>query len=196
MSLLKFSSKTLPISSSSRGIISSFSTQSQLCSIKKSKQNSADTRLAPLKKAFNPLSRNYRQDDVSLALHRSIPSVEAHETIERAWKLHERHQRESRLAELSALHNRMKEAVEALKETHGALFHWATVPRDVRRVTKAEMEALKGTKGPVRRALEAKIEGLFPREMRVPTETPSLKGWNYDWTPPKAPSTEKSTSDI
>ena len=87
----------------------------------------------------------------------------------------------------------MRDAVEKLKEVDERLFFWATVPRDVRRVSKAEMEALKGTKGPVRRALEAKIEGLFPRETRIPSDTPSSKGWNYEWTPPSSPSSSNSS---
>jgi large subunit ribosomal protein L40 len=83
----------------------------------------------------------------------------------------------------------MHEAVDQLKEVDERLFHWATVPRDQRRVIKPELEALRGTKGPVRRALEAKIEGLFPREMRLPTDTPSIGGWNHDWKPRQAPVT-------
>lgn len=152
-------------------------------SIKKGKANQADPRLAPLKKAFNPLSRNYRQN-LEVALHRVIPSAEAHETIERAWQLHERHRREEHLAELRAMHARMHEAVTELKDIDERLFHWATVPRDQRRLIKPEVEALRGTKGSVRKALEARIEGLFPRELRVPTDTPSISGWDYDWKPP------------
>lgn len=148
-----------------------------------SKANQADPRLAPLKKAFNPLSRNYRQN-LQVALHRVIPSVEAHETIERAWKLRSRHKREETLAELDAMHARMQEAVEELRGVDARLFQWATVPRDQRRLIKPEAEALKGTKGSVRKALEARIEGLFPRELRVPTDTPSVNGWDYDWKPP------------
>lgn len=150
---------------------------------KSSKANQADPRLAPLKKAFNPLSRNYRQN-LQTALHRVIPSVEAHETIERAWQLHQRHLREDKLAELDRMHARMKEAVEELEKVDKKLFHWATIPRDQRRLIKPEAEALKGTKGSVRKALEARIEGLFPRELRVPTDTPSVNGWDYDWKPP------------
>lgn len=150
---------------------------------RKTKTNSADPRLAPLKKAFNPLSRNYRQD-LQLALHRVIPSVEAHETIERAWQLHQRHKREEKLVELSAMHARMEEAVQELEQVDQRLYHWATVPRDQRRLIKPEAEALRGTKGSVRKALEARIEGLFPRELRVPTDTPSTNGWDYDWKPP------------
>jgi large subunit ribosomal protein L40 len=149
----------------------------------KGKINQADPRLAPLKKAFNPLSRNYR-GNLEIALHRAIPSAEAHETIERAWQLHERHRREEHLAELCAMHARMQEAVEELKNVDDRLFHWATVPRDQRRLIKPEAEALRGARGSVRKALEARIEGLFPRELRVPTDTPSTSGWDYDWKPP------------
>lgn len=149
----------------------------------KGKANQSDPRLAPLKKAFNPLSRNYRQN-LEVALHRAIPSIEAHETIERAWQLHMRHRRDGHLAELRAMHTRMQEAVEELKEVDDRLFHWATVPRDQRRIIKPEAEALRGTKGSMRKALEARIDGLFPRELRVPTDTPSVSGWDYEWKQP------------
>ncbi|KAF8308422.1 hypothetical protein DL93DRAFT_2086909 [Clavulina sp. PMI_390] len=158
----------------------------------KVKGGNVDPRLAPLKKAFNPLSRNYRQN-LQVAIERAIPSVEAHETIERAWQLHQRHKRESAHAELDAMHRRMEEAVEELKEVDDRLFHWATVPRDQRRLIKPEAEALRGTKGSVRKALEARIEGLFPRELRVPTETPSTTGWDYDWKPPAKPKDQISS---
>lgn len=158
----------------------------------KVKGSNADPRLAPLKKAFQPLSRNYRQN-LQLALERAIPSVEAHETIERAWQLHQRHKRESAQAELGAMHRRMQEAVEELKGVDERLYHWATVPRDQRRLIKPEAEALRGTKGSVRKALEARIEGLFPRELRVPTETPSTTGWDHDWKPPARPKDQASS---
>jgi large subunit ribosomal protein L40 len=83
------------------------------------------------------------------------------------------------------MHARMKDAVEELAKVDERLFHWATVPRDPRRLIQPEAEALRGVRGSARKALEARIEGLFPRELRLPTDSPSLNGWNEEWKPPQ-----------
>jgi large subunit ribosomal protein L40 len=51
-----------------------------------------------------------------------------------------------------------------------------------RAMAKPSPVQIKG-KGPEARWLEARIEGLVPREAWVPTETRG-KGWNYDWKRP------------
>src|SRR5260370_40140083 len=102
-----------------------------------------------MRKAFNPYYRKYRSN-LETALHRVIPSVEAHETIQRAWQLYQRHQREQHQAELAVLLDKMRVAVEELKQVDNKLFYWATVPRDPRRLIQSEAEALRGTKGSVR----------------------------------------------
>jgi large subunit ribosomal protein L40 len=83
------------------------------------------------------------------------------------------------------MHARMKDAVEELAMVDEKLFHWATVARDPRRLIQPEAEALRGVRGSARKALEARIEGLFPRELRLPTDSPSLNGWNDGWKPPQ-----------
>lgn len=170
----------LPIATASQpGFIPSASYAS-----KKSKSTAQDPRYLPMRKAFNPIYYRYRQN-LKVALHRAIPSVEAHETIERAWQLHQRDVREAHQVELGAMHARMKHAVEELEKVDGRLYHWATVPRDPRRLIKPEAEALKAVKGAAKKALEARIEGLFPREMRAPTDSPSRAGWDHAWKPPQ-----------
>jgi len=161
-----------------------FTFSARYATAKKGRQQQIDPRLIPMRKAFNPIYRKYRPN-LETALHRVIPSVEAHETIHRAWQLYQRHRREQRHAELTALLHKMRVAVEELKQVDEKLYHWATIPRDPRRLIQPEAEALRGTKGSVRKALEARIEGLFPRELRAPTETPSIRGWEEDWRPPK-----------
>ncbi|KAK0456133.1 hypothetical protein EV421DRAFT_1750632 [Armillaria borealis] len=99
--------------------------------------------------------------DVGRALQHAIPSVPAHETIERAWLLHKRHVRKQRDAELARKFECMKQAMEEL----------------------AEAEVAVGMKASELKALDARIHGLFPREMRIPTDTPSRSGWNYEWKP-------------
>ena len=38
-----------------------------------------------------------------------------------------------------------------------------------------------------KKAVEARIRGLFPRELRMPTDTPPKNGWTYDFTPVAQP---------
>lgn len=121
--------------------------------------------------------------DVGRALQRAIPSVQAHETIERAWLLHQRHVRKGREAELARKFEKMKEAMDVLHELDPALYREANKPEDPRVRSKVEQELASTLKGPEKRAVEARIRGLFPRDMRAPTDTASRDGWNYDWTP-------------
>jgi large subunit ribosomal protein L40 len=125
-----------------------------------------------------------------MVLKRAIPSFEVNETINRAWALHQRHLRESRTASLAALHSSMRTAVDELEQVDSKLYEWAT-EKDTRRLAKEESEMIKKLKGPARNAAEARVHGLFPREMRIPRDTPSQSGWDYSW---KAPSGGVSTS--
>ncbi|KAH9897942.1 hypothetical protein C8Q73DRAFT_378614 [Cubamyces lactineus] len=106
--------------------------------------------------------------DVGRRLQRAIPSAQAHETIERAWFLHQRHVRRTRMAELQRKFESVQNAMETL--------------------SPAETELLKKLKGPEKKAVEARIRGLFPRELRIPTDTPPKNGWTYDFTPMSLPS--------
>jgi large subunit ribosomal protein L40 len=122
--------------------------------------------------------------DVGRALQRAIPSVQAHETIERAWKLLQRHQRQRREAERARKFECMRHAMQTLYElgdTH--LYVEANRREDPRQRTEEEIRAYETMKGTQRRAVEARIRGLFPREIRIPTDTPSPAGWNYDFKP-------------
>jgi len=126
--------------------------------------------------------------DVGRALQRAIPSVQAHETIERAWLLHKRHIRKAREAEAARKFACMKEAMDVLHEVDPRLYMEANRKDDPRARTREEMEAMKTMKVSEIRAMEARIRGLFPRELRIPTDTPSRTGWKYEWN------TKKSTT--
>ncbi|KAF9567868.1 hypothetical protein CPC08DRAFT_703044 [Agrocybe pediades] len=119
--------------------------------------------------------------DVGRALQRAIPSVQAHETIERAWLLHKRHIRKAREAEAARKFACMKEAMDVLHDVDLRLYMEANRKDDPRARTREEMEAMKTMKTSEIRALEARIRGLFPRELRIPTDTPSRTGWKYEW---------------
>jgi len=121
--------------------------------------------------------------DVARALQRAIPSKQAHETIERAWLLHKRHIRKQRQAELERKFARMSEAMEELYKLDQNLFLAANRAEDPRARSQEEMDLAKKLKTADAKTLDSRIRGLFPRELRVPTETPPLSGWNYDYKP-------------
>jgi large subunit ribosomal protein L40 len=77
----------------------------------------------------------------------------------------------------------MRKAMEVLDEVDRHLYTEANKQEDPRARSSAEMELLKSMKGSEKKALEARIRGLFPRELRIPTDTPSRSGWNYEWKP-------------
>ena len=129
----------------------------------------------------------YRMD-ARLALRRAIPNPEAHETIERAWFLHQRHVRRTRASELQRKFESMRNAMETLRLVAPNLYAEANKEEDPRARSPAEAELLKKLKGPEKKAVEARIRGLFPRELRMPTDTPPRNGWTYDFTPIVRPS--------
>jgi large subunit ribosomal protein L40 len=49
------------------------------------------------------------------------------------------------------------------------------------------MEMIKTMPTMEARTFDARIRGLFPRELKIPVETPSKKGWNYEWNPIERP---------
>lgn len=108
--------------------------------------------------------------DRAILLSKALPSPEAHETIDRATRLHKVSTANGRLAALKRKHALLFEACEELRLTSKVHYDLAT-------------QAPPGTLAldvPVLQA-KGKFEGLFPREMRLPTETPGNKGWDYDW---------------
>ena len=121
--------------------------------------------------------------DVGRALQRAIPSAQAHETIERAWKLYQRHLRKKRDAELQRKFECMRKAMAELEEIDPILFKEANKREDPRARSLVEMEALKDKPSAKKRAIESRIRGLFPTELKVPTDTPSQEGWQHEWRP-------------
>jgi hypothetical protein len=82
--------------------------------------------------------------------------LERHETIERAWQLYLRNKREVKSKELAAKYRMLNEANMQLEQISKSLF----------------ISAQLGNK-----------TMLFPGQMKIPTETPPLNGWNYDYIP-------------
>jgi len=125
--------------------------------------------------------------DVGRAIQHAIPSVQAHNTIERAWLLHKRHIRKRRETELARKFESMKKAMEELEKIDTQLYLEANKQDDPRARSKHDQALAKQLRSSELRAVEARVRGLFPRELRIPTETPAPSGWNYDWTPIQRP---------
>jgi len=77
----------------------------------------------------------------------------------------------------------MKRAMEELERSYPHLAREANRKEVPERRTEEEMRLAGKLKGFARRALDARLPGLFPRELRVPTDTPPLGGWNHDYKP-------------
>ena len=82
-----------------------------------------------------------------------------HETIHRAWMLHESKRRGGIDKELDKQYGKMQHACRELQELHPKLYR-ATMAGNSRADRKG-----------------------FPLTMRVPTDTPPTNGWNYNWVP-------------
>ncbi|CAG8456449.1 hypothetical protein C2G38_2105528 [Gigaspora rosea] len=94
--------------------------------------------------------------------------LEKHETIDRAWKLFLRNQQEERENELAAKYRMLNEANLELEKLGSRLFNSAQIGNKIM---------------------------MFPRQMKIPTETPPLNGWNYDYKPPSSDPTKPLSSD-
>lgn len=73
--------------------------------------------------------------------------------------------------------------MQELEEIDPALFKEANRREDPRARSVVEMEMLKTCSNAEKRAIESRVKGLFPRELKVPTDTPSKEGWPHDWKP-------------
>ncbi|KAI8068608.1 hypothetical protein BC940DRAFT_298613 [Gongronella butleri] len=82
-------------------------------------------------------------------------ALRQHETIERAWKLHTMRQREKRQQSLEKQFRALNLAMQELEKTSDRLFKGASVKS--RHIT-------------------------YPKQAKIPTETPATQGWNYKFT--------------
>ncbi|EJU00062.1 hypothetical protein DACRYDRAFT_90110 [Dacryopinax primogenitus] len=156
-------------------------------------RDTSDPRVEIMKRALYPPTLDRKQDTSPTGLHRSdvntlldvaVPSAEAHETITRAWLLYQRQQRDARDADMGRKFDSMLAALDELKMCDEKLYRLAVYKPNMRKLSPEERDAMKGLKSSAaRRAIEARNESLFPRELRIPTDTPSRKGWDHNWTP-------------
>jgi hypothetical protein len=108
------------------------------------------------------------------ALKAAVPNLEVHDTIDRAWKLHQRKAREAHSANLKARYDSLQHAMLELQQASPRLFDAAAAPADnVPSGTKAEEGKVASRQG--------RIPGLFPRQLRVPTETVGKGAFDEAW---------------
>ncbi|KAL8290017.1 hypothetical protein RQP46_002956 [Phenoliferia psychrophenolica] len=105
------------------------------------------------------------------ALAKVVPSLEAHETITRAWALHTRQQREAHDAELARKYDAMRRAIDLLEETDKTLWDKAVGGKKFQNVDQ-------------KAATNARLDGLVPREMRVPMDQEGTAMWDSAWKAP------------
>lgn len=119
---------------------------------------------------------------------------ETHETITRAHLVSKRMERESRERALRAKEASLKRACDALRAISESssdrsvkrLYEAAMYQPDVRNKNSAspapEVEEGKKLSLAERKYYDARIEGVFPREMKVPRDTwPNGERWDYGW---------------
>jgi large subunit ribosomal protein L40 len=122
--------------------------QTRLSSSKTSSSTSGDTRLEVIRRVLFESSKK------EPTIHLEGQTLEEHETIERAWKLHKMRQREQRERTLERQFRTMQAAMTELEKTSDRLFKGAIVKS--RHMT-------------------------YPKQAKIPTETPSTQGWDYSF---------------
>lgn len=85
-----------------------------------------------------PSPKGVHRPDVAITLKRAIPSVQAHETIERAWNLHQKRLREKRAEDMEKRWVCMRDAMEKLREMDKELYEAANEREDERKSTPEE----------------------------------------------------------
>ncbi|TPX70695.1 hypothetical protein SpCBS45565_g01586 [Spizellomyces sp. 'palustris'] len=78
------------------------------------------------------------------------------DAIERAWAILKEREAVAKVQELRGMYESMRSAMEELERTDRRLFEAAKV------------------------ATDREVVVVFPRRLRVPTDTPPLEGWDYD----------------
>lgn len=109
------------------------------------------------------------------------PTPEVHDTIARASKLHDLQSIQTRLAALRSKHMSIFTACEELRISYPAYYALASEegkrPGDGGPADSKDMfNLLKPTQQG-----RGRVEGFFPKEMRVFTETAGRDGWDYEW---------------
>lgn len=143
---------------------------------------------APLQELYHPDRPSYtdtapwqpRRADAAQALAAVLPPDEAsaiHSTIAHASLVYRQQENEAHRLSLKTKHDAMFAASEELRCTYPGWYALASNggPGESK-------EGLSNVLRPVTGSGQGRVEGMFPIEMRVPTETPGREGWDYKWT--------------
>lgn len=120
----------------------------------------------------------------------TVPDYQIHETIDRAWKLHERHQRVKQQEQLEKQYLSMNNALEQLRLADLKLY--LNVVKDENgSIHRLQNIVQKNPHENININSTGKLIGLFPRQIRLPTESlpSSDKVWDHDWKNPVDPLT-------
>lgn len=114
------------------------------------------------------------RDDVQKSVDAVFPGEEVHDTITRAFNVLQRAEQDARTKDLENRDLRLREALSRLEDTHFELWEKAV----------ARPQKISTAKVGKKKAQTMRIPGLFPRDLRAPTETPRNVVWNHDWKAP------------
>lgn len=73
--------------------------------------------------------------------------------------------------------------MEQLERCYPHLAREANKKLDPNQRNEEEAKMAGRLKGFARRAMDARVPGFFPREMRPPVDTPRIGGWDHEWKP-------------
>ena len=137
----------------------------------------------------SPAPSGSHHKDHLARIQKLVPNPEVYETIERAHKLFKRHEKRIKTDELRVKFLSMEKACDDL--------HEITIPKQGVEQYNRKIYITAARKpdpwikpkptgrriSPLEIWKEARIDGLMPREVWIPTETRGT-GWNYDWKLP------------
>ncbi|CAO3650361.1 unnamed protein product [Cunninghamella blakesleeana] len=116
-----------------------------------SNSNSGDTRIELIRRV---LFESPQKPTTTTTLPLEGEALKQHETIERAWKLHTMRERERKQRTLEKQFRSIHQAMTELEKTSDRLFKGALVKS--RHIT-------------------------YPKQAKIPTETPSTQIWDYSY---------------
>ncbi|KAH9460074.1 hypothetical protein MJO29_004028 [Puccinia striiformis f. sp. tritici] len=128
-------------------------------------------------------------DSARLArLQKAVPEFGMHETIDRAWKLNERHLREKHEEELEKQYQSMNKALEELRTTDIKLY-LKVIKDENGSIQRLQNIVQINPSNQINLNSTGKLFGLFPRQIKLPTESlPNPdKVWDHDWKNPTNP---------
>lgn len=133
----------------------------------------------------------HRPDALSL-LASVLPTDKAsaiHQTIAHAQLVHQSSLDESRSVALKSKHRSLFAASEELRVLYPEWYDLASNggPGET-------AEPIKNVLRPVQSASAGRVEGMFPVEMRTPTDSQGRDGWDYDWTAEDGASDKKAAA--